>query len=714
MTTRNQLSNRIRAGTRSSCLAVIQAESAIHRLAAIFHPLKFELIRMSSPGDEDRRTELQQSASDFFTRYLDDAVESGELDCAVHSAKDLPDPIRGTLDWWWLPWREDPRDVLVLRAGESACAMSQPVVGISSDRRAAYCGRRFPDATIRSVRGNVDDRLAQLDRGEVDILITAAAALNRLGLADRVSEYIAVSDLRPPPGQGVLALTFRKDDVRLQGVRSLFVRAVRLVGGGPGAESACTVAGVEALRHCDTCFYDALVARPLLRHLQEDAEAVDVGKRSGAYAVPRDVLDGLQADHVRRGSRVVRLKGGDPGIYGRLAEEVDNLTKHSLPFRVIPGVSSLNAATTGTGHLLTRRGIARGFTVITPRLACGGVRGVGADARAGLPIAIFMAVGKVPEIVEDLLGEGMPGTQPAAMVFAAGCDEETIVYGTLATIASRVHAAADGQPGLLLVGDLADPALAYSPHIAALAGVRVLVTGSVALLSRSVLHIEDYCGTPVLRPLMRLVPDQACCGILGQLNDFDWVTLTSPSAVRCLMAMLNGINADIRRIPRILASGEGVCCVLREYGLIADVVPAARYGAVSLLQAAAAAIQSGDKVLRLRSNLADTTVADALRAHGAEVTDCVLYRNEAIAYQALPKFDAVMFCSGSAVRSFVASWGVAALADKVSVVIGGPTSQALRGLDVEPDVVAEESSVAHCVQALAAYYVNRRLKELTA
>ena len=129
----------------------------------------------------------------------------------------------------------------------------------------------------------------------------------------------------------------------------------------------------------------------------DGAEAVDVGKRGQKYSVGRQQLLQMLQDCARQGQRVVRLKGGDPGIFGRLADEVAALDSLGLPFRVIPGVSSLTAASSGTGFTLTRRGVARGFTVITPRKAETGLAPIDAETRRGLPIAVFMAVARLDE-----------------------------------------------------------------------------------------------------------------------------------------------------------------------------------------------------------------------------------------------------------------------------------------------------------------------------
>ncbi|MBI2437763.1 MAG: hydroxymethylbilane synthase, partial [Lentisphaerae bacterium] len=184
----------LRAGTRSSKLALVQARSALRNLQAALPGIAFEEVHFSSPGDRDRASDLQESPPDFFTRDLDQALSASKLDCAIHSAKDLPEPMPAELDWCWLPWREDPRDALVLSIGKGLAELpAQPRLGVSSARRADYGRKRFPKAHLLPIRGDIEDRLAQLDAGAYDLALMAGAALRRLGLDDRIAEWIPLA-----------------------------------------------------------------------------------------------------------------------------------------------------------------------------------------------------------------------------------------------------------------------------------------------------------------------------------------------------------------------------------------------------------------------------------------------------------------------------------------------------------------------------------------
>lgn len=219
-------------GTRNSKLALAQATIVQKGFRQLFPGIEISVVEFSSPGDRDRETDLRDSDPDFFTRDLDEAVINGKIDCALHSAKDLPEPVSAGLDWFWLPWRDDSRDVLI---GRTECSGRKLRIGISSVRREQYCRKRFSDAEILPVRGNIDDRIAQLDDGKYDLLVMAAAGLNRLGLGDRITEYLPLDELNPSDGQGVLALTFKQGDQRFLEIRKLFVNSVVIAGAGAGS-----------------------------------------------------------------------------------------------------------------------------------------------------------------------------------------------------------------------------------------------------------------------------------------------------------------------------------------------------------------------------------------------------------------------------------------------------------------------------------------------
>ncbi len=667
-------------GARGSALSRAQTQGALDALARAFPGTRYRLVAVETPGDRDLTTPIERSAPDFFTRDLDDAVRAGRIDFAVHSAKDLPETIAPDLDWFWLPGGEDPRDCWVTRAGLPTRRSAAPRIGVSSERRRAYAAACFPRGKLLPIRGAIDARLEQLRAGAFDAVLMAMAGLKRLhpewfdgssaGDAPCITP-IALDALTPPEAQGRLAVVFRAGDTRLMTLRQRFVKAVRFVSAGVGDAGLCTVAGARDLAQADVVLYDDL----------QGAHAgagtwIPVGKRCGAHSMRQPEITRLICDEARKGKRVVRLKGGDAGLFGRLAEETDALAALKIPFLVRPGVSALTAATTGTGLLLTRRGESAGFSVYTPRRA-DGAQATGTPPRQ---LVIFMAAKVAEEEARTLMAAGWAPETPCALVLDAGGPGEEVRTATLATLRGVGD---ETRPGLLLVG----PAATHRwPRDGELGGRRVLVTCSEALQEKAALAVEDRGGRPIRWPLIRLVPRLSCAPV----SSYDALVLTSPSAVRLFFEVYAG--CDRRNLPAIYTCGAGTDGELRRFGVASDLMPPRDFSAAGLIAEIARHDLAGKRVLRLRSAKAGAAVARALRRAGAKVDDVVLYDNEPVAHaQPLPPFDDVFFASASAVEVFLAQHGAARLRGKGLHVMGEPTRAAL------PPALAARARIQHFI-----------------
>jgi uroporphyrinogen III methyltransferase/synthase len=685
----------LRTGTRPSSLALTQCRAALDRIESMLEGIVFEMVPITSVGDTDRTTDLRESPADFFTRELDEALLRGDVDLAVHSAKDLPDPMPGAIDWFWLPWREEPRDALILAKGRKISDLpDNPVIGVSSQRREEYCTRRFPNAIQRNIRGNIEERIAQVDSGEFDIVVMAGAALNRLGITDRITEWIPPEELEVPEGQGYLAVTFRAGDARMTALRNLFMHAVVFAGAGVGSKELCTVATLRALKQCDTCLHDSLIDPALLDELPPRARAIDVGKRCGAHSKEQHETTRLICECVRQSKRVVRLKGGDPGIFGRLAEETSALEELGVPYRVIPGISALQAATTGTGMLLTRRDVSRGFVALTPRMHGGGLARCDAAMKDQLPVIYYMSIKAIKTIAEQLLAAGHAPATPAAIVFNAGGEDERIISTTLGELPG--HQSTATHPGLIMVGETT--AYRYRADLGALQGKKILLTCSDAIQRKACDQVRDLGGHPVQFPLIKLksrFDAELDCAA------YDWLVITSPSSVRSFMEIVEYQKIDRRTIPRIMVCGRGTADEFAEYGIRVDAQPAGNFSAEALKVLASEILAPGDKVLRVRSDKAGDDLANAIRETGSDVTDTIIYDNEKVTHDVLPEFDAAFFASASGVESFIAQWGVQSLESKTTVVIGKPTAEALQRHRIEPSVMAKQSTIPGAIQSLA-------------
>ncbi len=654
--------------------------------------------------------DLRGSPADFFTRDLDDAVLLGDLDFAIHSAKDMPDPCRAGLDWFWLPWHEDSRDCLVLPAGKDCRELPhEPRIGISSERRAAYCRQRFPNSHLLPVRGNIDERLAQLDAHKYDAMLAAGCAMIRLGLEKRISEWIPRDVLIPPAGQGSLGITFRADDIRMIRLRSFLTKPVVFVGAGAGRAGMCTQDGLSNLKICDVCLHDALIDPALLARLPPHAAIVNAGKRAGDSANSQNVITEQILRYARRGLRVVRLKGGDPGIFGRLAEETDALESSGLPYRVIPGVSALNTATTGTGILLTRRETSRGFCAVSARAAGGADADMSAAARSRLPVIAFMAGSRTASVAEQLLRDGWPSNTPVATIYAAGTEDEEVVTGTLDRWAAQNPDSS--LPCLLVCGEAA--AHQFRRDLGPLRGKRVLLTFSENMMEHAVQAVWDHGGLPVVRPMIRLSPcAENKADWVHAVQSFDGIALTSPYAVDCMIEALHRSKTDLRMLPPLLlASGPAVSSRLEAHGLYAAECPVGHSGGETLLDCAGRHLRAGQRVLRFRSDRAGDGLANRLREQGFVVDDVVLYRNTPICYERRPRFEMAAFASGSGVESFIAQWGLKELAGKIVAAFSGSASRALAQAGIPVDAETAHPTAYDCIRDLALHELRNSLED---
>lgn len=658
-------------GARDSKLSLLQAESALKRIEAQCG-LHFELHPFSSPGDRDQTTDLRQTPGNFFTKDLDDALLSGEIDCAIHSSKDLPpEGLPEGLDWFWLPWREDPRDALVIREGIT----TPKTIGISSARREAWAKKHFPNAERRTLRGAIPARMQQLDDGKYDAIVIAAAALHRLNQAHRITQYIPLSELTPPPGQGYLAVTFRRDDADLRRIRNLYIKAVRFAGAGVGDGELCTLAALRELKAADCIIYDALMDASILDEVATERtpkEILYVGKRSGQHSLTQEQITALIGEHVRRGQRVLRLKGGDPGLFGRLTEETDALIADGIPFRVYPGVSALNTATTATGMLLTRRGEARGFQVATPR-----------SEGPEMPHIWFMALAKAAAIAKDY-----PPHTPYAIVYAAGTPAQTIVRGTTGELAKSAPLSLE-QPGLLLIGAFTKHAF---PTLGLFEGKRIWVTGSESVAQKARLAIADYGGVPVLQPLVRFSPTATVK--IRPSKAYNLLIVTSPTAAKILFTQM---VSPIQFLPKKIAvTGPATAEALRF--LNTDIIlPENDFNAKGLLKALPEDL-SGMKILRIRSEEAGPSLAEALKQRGAKVKDLAIYQTEMRPTQTPPPHNVVFLASSSAAHAWLKS---ETDHSKPVIVMGEPTAATLRKAGIEPTLVAPLQTVDEVFRAYA-------------
>ena len=401
---------------------------------------------------------------------------------------------------------------------------------------------------------------------------------------------------------------------------------------------------------------------------------------------------------------MVWLKGGDPGLFGRLGEITQTLAEWGLPFRVIPGVSSLSVATTGTGFLLTRRGERETFMVTTGQKAEGCIPSWGSSKALQVPMVLFMARQKVSQLTARLMAEGWPPSTPATAVLGAGSPSEQIIETTLHELPHHLTIQTTQAPALLLVNMPAD--FRFTKEGGPLAGARVLLTCSRTVMKRAEQAVRRYGGLPVPCPLIRTVLASETFQGGAPWVKGDALLLTSPSAVEMLLQALRQMRCDLRALPALVTWGPQTAAALEAHGLYSS--PLADLAAVAWPSA------NRRRLLWLRSDQADRSVVAVAHQAGWSVEDRVLYRNEPVQVFRWPPGESVLFLSGSAVRVWMDQRGPESLKDLTVGVFPGSALATLHAYGRRPEVVASAAAVEALVAALAAHAVTQALqKEMT-
>ncbi len=484
---------------------------------------------------------------------------------------------------------------------------------------------------------------------------------------------------------------------------------VWLVGAGCGGPELITVKGLSLVESCDVLLYDSLSARELLERARPDCERIDVGKRYGGRAASQEEINGLLIRKAREGKTVVRLKGGDPYVFGRGGEEMLALREAGIACEEVPGISSAIAAPAAAGIPVTHRGLSRSVTVLTASSLTEGEERLteadyGALARLSGTLVVLMGMHHLKELTDRCIGAGMPPSRPAAVVMEGATDRQKWVRAPLKRLAEEAERAGLKAPAVIVIGETAALHLApmdfsesndwplgpspqgIVPHgtspqristqrtfpqgklsrgtaeqqvFGPLSGVRVGVTGTEGFAARLAAALGKQGAETVKLSFLETVPTERP---LPELSGFSWLVFTSPNGVRIFLEKMKQERRDLRTLAgkRIAVIGPGTGETLAESGLIFDLMPeihdASHLGAVL-----AERMGLGERALLLRSELGSPALTQKLSGAGREYGDFALYELREKPGQREKVFrrlrenppDYLLFGSASGVRSFV-------------------------------------------------------------
>ncbi len=512
--------------------------------------------------------------------------------------------------------------------------------------------------------------------------------------------------------------------------------AVYLVGAGPGEPGLITVRGARLLERADVVIYDHLASKKLLSYCPRNAQTIYVGKVAGAHSMTQDQINDLLVEQARAGKRVVRLKGGDPFVFGRGGEECEALARAKVPFEVVPGITAAIASAAYAGIPVTHRDFNSSFTLVTGHergddpndLRSHGRKSAGDtptsdidwSVLARLPcVAFYMGVKSLDRICANLIAHGMSPDTPAATIQWGTTPRQRTVAASLRDLPRRVAEANIGAPAVTVIGRV----VALRETInwfesRPLFGKTIVVTRTRQQASELALRLEELGAGVIEAPTIEVDEPADWTDVdvaIERAGGFDWVVFTSANGVRAARRRLRELHRDARTFgnARIAAVGDATARAIEdELNLHVDLCPE-RFVAEALADELSSRGQAeGKRFLLLQADIARTILRDRLRDGGAaEVREVAIYQTrpaKALPDELLESLDAgqvdwVTFTSGSTATNFAALLGrdrVTRL-EKVRLASIGPiTSDAMRAAGLEPTVEAEVHTIDGLVDAI--------------
>jgi uroporphyrinogen III methyltransferase / synthase len=474
---------------------------------------------------------------------------------------------------------------------------------------------------------------------------------------------------------------------------------VYLVGAGPGDPGLLTRRAAELIARADLVAVDALVSPEIAALITCDR--VSVGKRSSAHTLPQDQINQLLIDEARKGKRVVRLKGGDPFVFGRGGEEAEELAAAGVAFEIVPGISSAIAGPAYAGIPVTHRDHATSVTLVTGHESDEST-GVNWEALAKLDgtIVFLMGFANLATIAAKL-----PRDRRVAVISKATTKQQRTVVGTLADIEQRVAEAKLETPALIVVGDvvkLHDVINWFETK--PLFGRRIVVTRAREQASELKRMLEEAGAHVVQFPAIEIVPPpswESLDGVIDTLAGYQWLIFTSSNGVKFFFERLATKGKDARALhgSEIAAVGESTAGDLRAHGIIADLVPP-KFLSTALLPLLAAD-QRGIRTAVIRAAEGRDDLIDELRKRGGEVDLGIAYETRAAGGTLDEPYDVVTFTSASTVENFFA--GVKDTNGALLASIGPVTSEAIARHGRQPDVEAASASIDALVSAIVGH-----------
>lgn len=500
---------------------------------------------------------------------------------------------------------------------------------------------------------------------------------------------------------------------------------VYLIGAGPGDIKLITVKGLECIQKADVIVYDRLANPRLLSYRRPDAELIYVGKSPERHTLTQEEINQVLVAEGLKGKIVARLKGGDPYVFGRGGEEGEELRKAGIAFEEVPGITSAISVPAYAGIPITHRDFTSTFTVITGHEEPGKeTSSINWSRLAQDPgtLVFLMGVGNLPQIVEKLIENGKDRETPIALIRWGTRPEQQVVTATLETIVEAVEKAGLKSPAIIIIGQvvtLRDTLRWFEDQ--PLFGKRILVTRSREQASVLSEKLENLGAEAWEYPTIKIKePDDlsALDKSVANAGMYNWIIFTSVNGVKAFFQRLRAQKLDIRSLKeaKICAIGPKTAEALEERGLLVDVMPEV-FRAEAVLDALRGRIQSGDKILLPRADLARQVLVDSLQKLGAQVDEVVAYQtvlaDAADTQLLLEKLQAgeihvLTFTSSSTVTNFLQLLGEhRQLLQGILVACIGPiTAETAKKNGLSVDICAEQYTIDGLVEGIQTYFAQ--------
>ena len=501
---------------------------------------------------------------------------------------------------------------------------------------------------------------------------------------------------------------------------------IYLIGAGPGDPGLLTIKAMECIKNADVIVYDYLAASYLLKYAKDNAEIIYVGKKGGHHTLAQDKINSLLVTKGLQGLNVVRLKGGDPFVFGRGGEEAEILCSKKIPFEIVPGVTSAIAAPAYAGIPVTHRKYTSSISIVTGHEDILKQKtNIQWDllARGKNTLVFLMGVKNLSNIIDNLIKNGKSANTPIALIRWGTTLKQKTITGTLENIVEKTRQAQIKPPAVIIIGEVVSLRNKMKWFESRpLFGKKIIVTRARNQASDLVIKLENLGGQCIEIPTIKIIPpkdETLLKQAINKIHSFDWVVFTSINGVKFFFKTLFAEKMDVRVLGHLKFAciGPATKAKLMSFGIISDILPKT-YKAESVIHAFSKIKIKNKKILIPRAKKARPILPEELKKMGGDVLEVPAYETEIvhenkkylIDFLEENKIDIVTFTSSSTVKNFKAliphNKFQKFISNITSACIGPITAQTAIENGIKPKIIAESYTISGLVKSILDYYGN--------